>query len=410
MHINYHFPKVTLYLDAKSLELDDRCKKALDLVRNKKDEASLDDFQKYYGHFIVTNVQLGGKLFASKDFTETTASSKTDIAKSMEVSAEASFSYEGASADTSLSHKTRDTQNSSKESSQSSTSISWQAVGGDADRCNDPKAWRPTTRPFRNWAVIKQGEITSIAEFLGTFPQYKDIPDLFGSIRAASKKKVKCKFNLRAQDQGAVFTEYYGLRKNQEKKRLEKVFEAYRTELLDKYGVEVMGNKLPTGDLGERITALKARIQDRTVFYKEYIGVDKHDAGCIFETEVEISLNAPVQLQLNVPYTLYNKEFNNYLAADTIGSYNDRFFGFLFYTGLDDRIAKWSFRLKGDRKATGPITKNMELELSFLDINEIPIAVVQRFTGDASTLLLSKYGVADKSDLTTIHNCFVEYC
>lgn len=46
----------------------------------------------------------------------------------------------------------------------------------------------------------------------------------------------------------------------------------------------------------------------------------------------------------------------------------------------------------------------MELELTLLDDNNQPIALVQRFTGDKCTLMVSKYGVPDGEDLTTSHN------
>jgi len=51
----------------------------------------------------------------------------------------------------------------------------------------------------------------------------------------------------------------------------------------------------------------------------------------------------------------------------------------------------------------------MELELTLLDDNNQPIALVQRFTGDKCTLMVSKYGVPDGEDLTTSHNSTMEY-
>ena len=99
------------------------------------------------------------------------------------------------------------------------------------------------------------------------------------------------------------------------------------------------------------------------------------------------------QLNLNEPYIIFNAQFNCYLAADTSGSYEGVFFGYLFYCRRP-RAAKFMFRQKNNRTKKGQITKGMEVELTLCDEEGQPIAVVERFKHDDTTLLVSKYGVS----------------
>lgn len=106
------------------------------------------------------------------------------------------------------------------------------------------------------------------------------------------------------------------------------------------------------------------------------------------------------QLRLNTPYRIYNKKFQSYLSADkewslpTGGPY-----AYMFYC-RKPRSKKWMFRKSGNKSAQGEIGDGADVELALCDEDENPVAVVQKFKDDGSTLLVSKYGVEDGEDLT----------
>jgi len=62
-----------------------------------------------------------------------------------------------------------------------------------------------------------------IGDFLATFRGYEHIPKHFEKIMEATRETVVCKFALRALDQEDVTNEYYGFRKDENKKRLGKL-------------------------------------------------------------------------------------------------------------------------------------------------------------------------------------------
>ncbi|XHF98081.1 hypothetical protein AWENTII_001651 [Aspergillus wentii] len=134
MNITYNFPRAVLYLDNRSLELTEECKVALEGI---KDEETLIQFHHDFGHFFATNVELGGKLFASEKFTSAESSKAEEKANAMKVSAAASFSYGAFEANVSASHETQ--KNSAKSGSRSSmsNSLTWEARGGDTILCNE---------------------------------------------------------------------------------------------------------------------------------------------------------------------------------------------------------------------------------------------------------------------------------
>jgi hypothetical protein len=102
----------------------------------------------------------------------------------------------------------------------------------------------------------------------------------------------------------------------------------------------------------------------------------------------------------------HDEKHDTFLAADTAGSYGDRFFGYMYYA-RKARASKFMFRKVGARKLEGIITNDMEVELTLCDDSGSPYARVQRFEGDASTLVVSKYGV--ERDFTETHNATFQY-
>ncbi|RVD81182.1 uncharacterized protein DFL_009056 [Arthrobotrys flagrans] len=402
MNITYNFPRAVLHLDPRGLELTEQCAKDLN---NVDDADSLVQFHHDYGHFFAGNVQLGGRLFASEQFSSTASGESTKVANAMKYSAAASFSYGSFSASASYSKEENSASSTSKQSSQMSSQLSWEAQGGDTILCNNPPAWCPSVKPFQNWRVINQKDVMPIGDFIGQFTQWKHIPKKFAGIMQGSKKKVACKFRLKAKNVEGVSDEYYGLRKDPVKKRLLNVWSKYNEEI-----TKNADSIFEIAQASGHALTLKSRMNEDsfTVGFAEYVGVDIFNNGCSFEVEVETVLGRTPQLELNVPYRIYNPAFKMYLAADDYGSWKDRYFAYCFYC-KENRASNWVFRIHGDRARKGVIEDNQEVELTLLDDNGQPVGFVQRFTGDMSTLLVSRYGVDDGADKTTRHNACVIY-
>ncbi|KAJ5995849.1 hypothetical protein N7481_002826 [Penicillium waksmanii] len=218
MNITYNFPRVVLHLDPRSLELTDECKTA---VQGVTDEATLVQFHHDFGHFFSTNLQLGGKLYASEQFTSSESASAEEKSNAMKASAQASFSYGTFQASASVSYEENGKSSGSNQSSRMSNSLTWEAQGGDTILCNDPPNWCHTVKPFNHWRVINQQDVLPLVDFIGRFTDFSHIPKLFADIVAGTRKPVNRRFRLRAKETEYVgANEYYGLREHASKRRL----------------------------------------------------------------------------------------------------------------------------------------------------------------------------------------------
>jgi hypothetical protein len=88
------------------------------------------------GHFFATNVELGGKLFASERFTSNEESEVSERANAMKISASASFSYGAYQASASYGTETQTLNRTTSGASRMEKSLSWEATGGDTILCN----------------------------------------------------------------------------------------------------------------------------------------------------------------------------------------------------------------------------------------------------------------------------------
>jgi hypothetical protein len=113
-----------------------------------------------------------------------------------------------------------------------------------------------------------------------------------------------------------------------------------------------------------------------------------------------------MKLKLNVPYLIRAPRENTYLTADTSGSYQGTFFGYMYYARKSS-ASKFMFRKVGARNDTGDITDGAEVELTLCDDTGKGVGVVERFGGDSTTLMVSKFGVEE--DLATTQNSKLEY-
>lgn len=114
------FPRVTLFLDNRSLEPTPEFDQDLQNASSKEDMYALQDkYGKYHqcalaseratglltcrlaGEFFSSRVQLGGRLFATEDIDETSDTSSSEQVKSMKVAAAVSLSGWGVKVDVS---------------------------------------------------------------------------------------------------------------------------------------------------------------------------------------------------------------------------------------------------------------------------------------------------------------------
>ncbi|KAK6077930.1 hypothetical protein SCUP234_01092 [Seiridium cupressi] len=170
--IAYSFPRVSVFLDKRSVELTKDCQTALDKVNDKD---TLTAFLEDYGEFFALRVQLGGRLFATEQVDASSSSSSSDTAKSMRAAAAASFSGFGASASVSAAHQSRSAQATTDESSKSAMALTWQANGGDSLLSNNPTAWCSTVADFNYWRITKQDQSLHLVDFISRFPGYEQL-------------------------------------------------------------------------------------------------------------------------------------------------------------------------------------------------------------------------------------------
>jgi hypothetical protein len=88
------------------------------------------------GHFFATNIELGGKLFATEQFTSEDTKSTSEKANAMKMSAAISFSSSWVQGSASYSKETQHAESSSNQFSSMNKALSWEAVGGDTTLCN----------------------------------------------------------------------------------------------------------------------------------------------------------------------------------------------------------------------------------------------------------------------------------
>ncbi|KAK2763914.1 hypothetical protein FQN54_009533 [Arachnomyces sp. PD_36] len=409
MNITYNFPRVVLHLDQRSLELTEKCKKALAKV---KDEASLINFHQDFGHFFATNVELGGKLFATERFTSSDTAKASEKANAMKYSASASLSGGSFQASGSYSKETQEEGKTTKESSSMQNSLSWEACGGDTILCNNPPAWCPTVKPFGNWRVINQRDVMGIGEFIGTFEDHKGVPELFQKVKNGSAKSKYCYFRLHAdQDDKKEIgpEEYYGYRENKDTRKIESFWKRYTEHVREAYFSNIM---ITSKHLFEDFEKL-IQSESYTADWEEYIGIDKKDTwqksgGCDFRTEVLTKLSQAPKLQYNVPYTIYNEAYKTYLMGDLSHRYQNKVFSFLYHAKNEQRATKFVFRKVGNTDVTGVIEDGDPVEMHVCDDDGDRIGQVKRSTGDYSTLGIEHYNGVN-SKLMVTNNARLEY-
>ncbi|KAH8204208.1 hypothetical protein TruAng_001628 [Truncatella angustata] len=188
--IAYNFPRVTLLLDEGSLELTKECEEALLAV---VDKVSLTSFLENFGEFFSTRVQLGGRLFATEDVLSTGATASSEMARSMKASAAVAFSGWGASAAASASYGSSATASGASIAQNSTSSMTWQANGGDTLLCSrtghSPTLWSPTVAYHWNWRITKQDQVTHMVDKIKRFSGYEGISAKISALKEEIEKE-----------------------------------------------------------------------------------------------------------------------------------------------------------------------------------------------------------------------------
>ncbi|OBS26180.1 hypothetical protein FPOA_00122 [Fusarium poae] len=187
MHVIYSFPRVTVYLDADSLELTDEVKRDIAEVKRLKTKDSVKMFGDKYGHIFSRRVKLGGRLISSHQSTATTADKKAESENSLKAAAAVSVSGYGFSASAEASHETGGRSNTSDTQQDFASNMAWEATGGNTVLCNNPPEWCGTVGNFRNWRIVEQSDIIPLTKFISTFDGYESLEHDFHEIAGTYK-------------------------------------------------------------------------------------------------------------------------------------------------------------------------------------------------------------------------------
>ncbi|CAF3525719.1 unnamed protein product [Fusarium graminearum] len=170
--VNYNYPRVTLYWDAKSLEVSEEC---LEDIKKVKDHKTLGSFNEKYGHIFSKRVQIGGRLSSSEKVTSTQDASTQSQIRKLKANASASVSSSFFQASASYSNEKQSNESKSSDSKSLNKSMAWEATGGDTLLCNSPAQWCSTVSHYENWRIVNQDEVVRLSEFLAEFPEVKKI-------------------------------------------------------------------------------------------------------------------------------------------------------------------------------------------------------------------------------------------
>ncbi|KAF5667329.1 hypothetical protein FHETE_6032 [Fusarium heterosporum] len=192
IHVVYNFPRVTLFMDAGSLELTDEVMSDIAVVKTKEDVISFGDkyglfiimsvkngFQpankgiSVAGHVFSRRVKIGGRLMSSHQIDSDSDEKQEERENSLKASAAVSFSGFGVSASAEASHSSGSKSGSDTKKQNFASNMAWEATGGNTTLCNDPPQWCSTVGNFRNWRIVEQGDIIPLTQLISTFKGFE---------------------------------------------------------------------------------------------------------------------------------------------------------------------------------------------------------------------------------------------
>ncbi|CEO58383.1 hypothetical protein PMG11_03112 [Penicillium brasilianum] len=339
MNITYNFPRVVIHLDHHSLDLSNECKSD---IENVKDVKTLIDFHHKYGHFFATRIELGGRLFSSEKFTTLGSASEAEATKAMKIAANVSFSSSYVAGSASFGKENQSNSGDSSSNKSMSSSVSWQAQGGNTLLCNSPPEWCPTVSPFQNWRVIKQEDVVSLGDFISMIPGYEGTRKKFDELAVSTKRKATVSFKLRLTD---------WQRKKRNEPEYVTLYHASPLKNDFKDHVEdIKENELPT-DLQKIINNGHKGCK-----------MDVESADNVFDIEVETVLNQAPQIEFGKRYKLFNRRNGRWLKYQTLNILGNEHS--ILVGGYGGEATHFEFK-DGDR--SGPIRANDSLSLCVYD-------------------------------------------
>ncbi|RAO68399.1 uncharacterized protein BHQ10_004411 [Talaromyces amestolkiae] len=174
IHITYNFPRVTVFLDANSLELTPEVKKDIAKV---KDQPSLENFREKYGDVFSQRVKLGGKLTSSTHIKSKSESEQSKRENQLKIAAAASFSGGYGSFSAEGSSSSGEQKDTGTDKQDFSSTLSWEATGGDTTLCNDPPKWCSTVGSFYNWRIVEHDAPIALSKLISTFDGFEDFEE-----------------------------------------------------------------------------------------------------------------------------------------------------------------------------------------------------------------------------------------
>ena len=163
----FNNPRVIVELDSSYLEPSKQFIDDIDSVlRYLPTKAKLEEVLATYGHMYPRRITLGGHLFYSEEHVCTGSVEENQKRKDIEASFKIALFLQ-PTVHASASRETKHKQESSKQSS----SITFQAVGGDTLRCRNPLVWLETVADPTLRRVIKQDDYKPVLTLLGKSQQ-----------------------------------------------------------------------------------------------------------------------------------------------------------------------------------------------------------------------------------------------
>ncbi|KAH6614605.1 hypothetical protein B0J18DRAFT_485708 [Chaetomium sp. MPI-SDFR-AT-0129] len=170
------FPRVVVFLDAGSLQLED-CVSMLKTIAETSpgpaQEAEIKRFGDLFGHYLPTATQLGGCLHSTKPWDCVWGNGRAQKMDKMKAVAGASFSTLAVSAPVSSEYR------NASNSPDTSENLTWEAKGGDTLLCSNPLKWVSTVENPYNWRVVESLSPEPVSSLINEIVKRDQLPHSF---------------------------------------------------------------------------------------------------------------------------------------------------------------------------------------------------------------------------------------
>ncbi|KAE8132730.1 hypothetical protein BDV38DRAFT_287447 [Aspergillus pseudotamarii] len=365
--ITYNFPRVSVLLDSKSLEISKECQ---DDLKQLSDKESYIKFGKDYGkgtmniyyigeiltistgHVFAQRVELGGQLSSSESFKADSGNKITDQSNAMRAKAAASFSSPYLQVSGSFDHQEAGGANSNASHQNLNNSMVWEAKGGNTLLCNNPPSWCATVGDFYNWRVVQQHDVVPLYKVLAQLSDDKNLARRFELAFKGDSKTIR--FRLIEQETKQplkLFEEDPTLYKELSRHQHAKAMKGHQGERWDPgFYMEVCNLALET-NASIRVTSDGDGIDTwETQILKDPSSGDK----------IYLGKSLSIQSSGDTRYLGFS---HSLLDKDCEGDQLP------YYLALQDRRVQFVFQTCGRPKKKGPIGPNTEFEIVVVDPN-----------------------------------------